>query len=260
MGWLALPYIVSGFGVGLIVGMTGVGGGSLMTPLLVLLFGMHPAAAVGTDLLYASVSKACGTAVHHIGGAVVWRIVLLLACGSVPASFATVLILRGFDVDGGALDHLISQVLGYALLVTSVSLVLRRYVLELAGDLVLEERPALQTIVTILFGALLGVLVSITSVGAGAIGVTVLVLLYPKLSLVRIVATDIAHAVPLTLVAGIGHLAIGTVDLHLLVSLLVGSVPGIAFGSYLAPRVPERVLRLLLAIILASVGGRLAIA
>ncbi len=259
LGFIGLPFVMSGFGVGFVVGLTGVGGGSLMTPLLVLLFGLNPAIAVGTDLLYAAATKACGTAVHHIGRTVEWRIVAHLAGGSLPASLATLVVLEQVGSGDAAISGLISHVLGYALLLTTLSLIFRRYVLAVAHRVSLYRRPRAQAVTTVALGAVLGALVTLSSVGAGAIGVTALVLLYPHLPIARIVGTDIAHAVPLTLVAGLGHLAIGTVDLALLASLLIGSLPGIALGSLLAPRVPERLLRFLLAAVLAVVGGRLAL-
>jgi uncharacterized protein len=256
--FIVLPYTLSGFGVGFVVGLTGVGGGSLMTPLLVLLFGFHPATAVGTDLLYASVTKTCGTAVHHIGHTVEWRVVAWLGAGSLPASLLTLLLIsRQLHSSGSAVASLISYVLGYALLLSALSLLFRRRILALAHVLSLHRRPRREAAATVLLGALLGVLVSLSSVGAGAIGVTMLVLLYPHLPIARIVGTDIAHAVPLTLVAGLGHLAVGTVDVSLLASLLIGSLPGIALGSVIASRAPERALRLLLAGVLTLVGIRL---
>ena len=213
LDFIVLPYTLSGFGVGFVVGLTGVGGGSLMTPLLVLLFGFHPATAVGTDLLYASVTKTCGTAVHHIGHTVEWQVVAWLAAGSLPASLLTLLLLsRQLHSSGSAVASLISYVLGYALLLSALSLLFRRRILALAHVLSLHRRPRREAAATVLLGALLGVLVTLSSVGAGAIGVTMLVLLYPHLPIARIVGTDIAHAVPLTLVAGLGHLAVGTVD------------------------------------------------
>jgi uncharacterized protein len=256
---IEIPYVFSGFSVGFIVGMTGVGGGSLMTPLLVLLFGIHPATAVGTDLLYAAITKSCGTAVHHIGNTVEWRVMGLLAAGSLPASLLTLLVLHHFAVNSNALGEVISYILGYALLLTVLSLIMRRYILVLARRLSVYRNPRLQAVVTILLGAILGTVVSLSSVGAGAIGVTALILIYPHLPIVRIVGTDIAHAVPLTLVAGLGHLAMGSVNLPLLASLLIGSLPGIALGSLTAPRIPEQVLRILLAAILALIGIRLVL-
>lgn len=258
--FIVLAYALSGFGVGFVVGLTGVGGGSLMTPLLVLVFGFHPATAVGTDLLYASITKTCGTAVHHIGRTVEWAVVGWLGAGSLPASLLTLLLLSRQLHNSSAVASLISYVLGYALILTALSLLFRRRILALAHMLSLHRRPRREAAATVLLGALLGVLVSLSSVGAGAIGVTMLVLLYPHLPIVRIIGSDIAHAVPLTLVAGLGHLAVGTVDVSLLASLLTGSLPGIALGSVIARRAPERALRLLLAALLALVGIRLVAA
>ena len=257
---LSLPieilYALSGLCVGFIVGMTGVGGGSLMTPLLILLFGIHPATAVGTDLLYAAVTKSAGTLVHGFNKTIEWRIVLRLACGSVPASALTIWYLSATGVQAGGTAHLLALVLGTMLVLTALSLVFRNRLRALAGSH-RELPPTPQMFLTVATGALLGVLVSISSVGAGAIGVTVLLLLYPKLPVLRIVGSDIAHAVPLTLVAGVGHWAIGDVDWHMLVALLCGSIPGILISSRIAPMVNERVVRWLLAVILAIVGARL---
>jgi uncharacterized membrane protein YfcA len=250
-------YAVSGLAVGLLVGFTGVGGGSLMTPLLVLLFGIHPATAVGTDLLYAGLTKISGSLVHNFNGAVDWKITRRLASGSAPAAILTLLALSYFGRDSKTTSEVITTVLGVALLVTAVSLIFRKWLLEKVAatvDRLTERRIAGLTVV---LGVVLGVLVSISSVGAGAIGVTVLLMLYPKLPTVRIVGSDIAHAVPLTLIAGAGHWWIGSVDWALLFSLLIGSIPGIAIGSHFASRVPDKVLRPLLAGTLALVGGRL---
>ncbi|HVH78365.1 MAG TPA: sulfite exporter TauE/SafE family protein [Stellaceae bacterium] len=252
-----LAYVASGFGVGLLVGLTGVGGGSLMTPLLVLLFGMEPRAAVGTDLLYASLTKAAGSAVHGWGGTVDWRITGRLAVGSLPAAALTI---AGLYVLGPTSKHLssvISMVLGAALILTAACVFARPALLRLMRRLApaaLTEHPAVATVV---FGVLLGVLVSISSVGAGAIGMTALIFLYPEVPIVRLVGSDIAHAVPLTLVAGLGHLMLGSIDGTVLASLLLGSVPGIVIASRVAPRVPEFVLRPALAATLALVGIRM---
>jgi uncharacterized protein len=243
MSLFSLPFVVSGFVVGFAVGLTGVGGGSLMTPILLIWFRLHP-----------------GTAVNQITHNVEWRLVGLLAAGSVPATVATVLALRHSELAGGSVSGLISHVLGFALLLTALSLVYRRYIMRISTALALNERPRVQTVATIVLGAMLGVLVSLSSVGAGAIGIAVLLVLRPRLPVARIVGSDIAHAVPLTLLAGLGHLWIGTANLPLLASLLIGSLPGIVLGSLLTPRVPERILRFLLAIILAAIGGRLVIA
>ncbi len=250
-------YTVSGFCVGALVGFTGVGGGSLMTPLLVLLFGIHPATAVGTDLLYAGLTKICGSAVHGFNGAIDWRVTRRLALGSVPAAAFALLVLSHFGVDSKGTSAAITTTLGIALILTAVTLVFRRRLLKAVVSF-MERRTAHEiSLLTTALGAILGILVSISSVGAGALGVTFLLMLYPKMPTVRIVGSDIAHAVPLTLIAGTGHWWLGSVDWRLLVSLLAGSIPGIAIGSHFASRVPERVLRPLLAGTLALIGGRL---
>jgi uncharacterized protein len=250
-------YSISGFFVGALVGLTGVGGGSLMTPLLVLLFGIHPTTAVGTDLLYAAATKAVGTGVHGASKTVDWGIVGRLAAGSVPATIVTLLILSRFEKAVGAANHLITVTLGFALIVTAVAILFRTRIVAFFQRRTGPDGPKRASGFTVLLGAILGVLVSLSSVGAGAIGVTVLLILYPTLPAAKLVGSDIAHAVPLTLIAGIGHWLIGSVDLHLLVSLLVGSVPGIIIGSLVAARVPDRVLRPILASTLALVGGKL---
>jgi uncharacterized protein len=252
-----LLYVATGFFVGLLVGQTGMGGGSLVTPILVLAFGVPPAAAVGTDLLYASITKAVGTAVHGANHTVRWPIVARLAMGSVPSTALTLLVISHFDLNSGAASGVISTVLGVMLLITAVALLFRRRLLDLGGNR-LADMPVRQTrTLTILTGAVLGVLVTISSVGAGAIGVTILLLLYPRLPMARIVGSDIAHAVPLTLVAGLGHWMLGSVNLPILGSLLLGSIPGIVLGSLFAVRVPDTVLRPVMAATLAVVGGTL---
>ena len=256
---IAWPYAFSGLLVGALVGLTGVGGGSLMTPLLVLLFGVNPSTAVGTDLLFACVTKGTGVAMHGFRGSVDWRIVRRLAAGSVPATAATVYWVAGHRHAAHAHDPVIATTLGIALILTAVGLIFRRSIVDRLAPAVetLGERP--RTLLTIALGALLGVFVSISSVGAGAIGVTVLLVLYPKLPTLKIVGSDIAHAVPLTLIAGAGHWFFGSVDVAILLSLLVGSIPGIILSSALADRVPDAVLRPLIATTLAIVGLRLAI-
>lgn len=252
-----LLYSASGLGVGLLVGLTGVGGGSLMTPLLVLLFGVHPATAVGTDLLYAAVTKATGTLVHGLKGSVQWRITGRLAMGSVPAAALTLWLLHRYGLHTERSAVLLQHVLGTALLVTSLALLFRPQLTALAARTPRTLSSTRTALLTALTGVVLGVLVSLTSVGAGAIGVTVLLLLYPRLPTSRIVGSDIAHAVPLTLVAGIGHWLLGSVDWVMLLSLLIGSLPGIMIGSHLSTRAPEALLRNLLSGVLVLVGARL---
>lgn len=231
----------------MLVGLTGVGGGSLMTPLLVLLFGFHPATAVGTDLLYASVTKTAGTFVHGKRETVDWKIVAGLASGSVPAAIVTLVLMAYFGVSGGHSALVLNFMLGGALLVTSIAVFFRPWILRWAGHHIDAMEARRVNHWTILLGAALGILVSITSVGAGALGTTALLILYPKLPVARIAGSDIAHAVPLTLIAGIGHWLMGSVDLTLMVALLAGSIPGIIVGSLLATRSSDAVLRPILA-------------
>ena len=250
-------FVISGFAVGFLVGMTGVGGGSLMTPLLILLFHVHPVTAVGTDLIYASVTKTGGSLVHGFNRTIDWRIVRRLAAGSLPASILTLASLRLLEIDQAAYSALVTKVLGVALLATAAALLMRKRLLATYSQrvgILSDERTRLYTIVT---GVVLGVLVTISSVGAGALGVTALLLLYPELPVVRIAGSDIAHAVPLTLIAGMGHVAAGGVDMTVLVSLLCGSLPGIMLASLFAPRLPDRALRIVLSVTLTLVAIRL---
>jgi uncharacterized protein len=249
-------YSLSGFAVGLLVGMTGVGGGSLMTPLLILLFGIHPATAVGTDLLSAAVTKTAGSIVHGLARSIEWPVVRRLAMGSVPATILTLGFLAVLNQSEAA-RSLITLILSAVLLLTAAVLVFRGGIVRFYRNRfpVLDDRGTASA--TVIVGAVLGVLVTISSVGAGAVGVCVLLILYPKLPMVRIVGSDIAHAVPLTFVAGMGHWMMGTVDWHIVGLLLAGSLPGIVIGSYLAVRVPEAVLRAILAGTLTALSIRL---
>lgn len=252
----ALAYPLSGLLVGLIVGLTGVGGGSLMTPLLLAL-GIHASTAVGTDLLYAAATKSVGTLVHSASDTVDWKIVRRLAFGSVPATLLTLLALHYVGTQTTEVTATIKFVLGIALLLTAVSIFFRRTLQDWVSRRMGEPTDATAAWLTTLSGVVLGVLVTLSSVGAGAVGVTVLLLLYPRIRLARIVGSDIAHAVPLTLIAGAGHWYLGDVDWALLGQLLTGSIPGILVGSYLAPRLPEGGLRPVLGAVLLLVGGKL---
>lgn len=240
----------------MLVGLTGVGGGSLMTPILILLFGVPPTAAVGTDLLYASVTKGTGTLIHGLSGTVDWTITGRLALGSIPATVVTIAVLNRIGISGQASNRFVMIVLGLALITSALGILTRHRLRRFGGrHPVLGRRwigPA-----TVVAGAVLGALVTLTSVGAGALGMTMLALLYPGTPMSRLVGSDIAHAVPLTLIAGLGHWLLGAVDWMLMVSLLLGSLPGIVIGSRLSGRIPERVLRPILATILAIVGLQL---
>ena len=249
-------YVLSGVLVGALVGFTGVGGGSLMTPILILVFGVHPSTAVGTDLLYASITKTGGSFVHGYNRTIDWRVVGLLAMGSVPFTALTILMLYVLKIDSRATQLLISNILGVALLFTAFSLLFRKPLMKWFGENVREMNPTLVRSLTILTGAVLGVLVSLSSVGAGAIGVMALVMLYPKMDARRIVGSDIAHAVPLTLMAGLGHSFLGTINWHILVSLLAGSIPAIIVASIASARTSDTVVRVSLAVVLLLVVVR----
>jgi uncharacterized membrane protein YfcA len=251
-------YSLSGFAVGLLVGMTGVGGGALMTPILIMLFGIHPATAVGTDLLYAAATKTGGSLVHGFARSIDWRVVGRLATGSVPATILTLAVLSHFNLSGEAARNLITFVLSVALFLTAFVLVFGHSIVAVYRARVAQDDARTTVANTIIVGAVLGCLVSISSVGAGAMGVIALVLLYPQLPVAKIVGSDIAHAVPLTLIAGVGHWMMGSVDWAIIGSLLAGSLPGIFVGSYFAIRIPERALRLVLASVLFVVATRIA--
>ena len=249
-------YVISGVLVGALVGFTGVGGGSLMTPLLILVFGVHPASAVGTDLLYAAATKTAGTAVHGFNKTIDWKVVARLAAGSIPMTILTIAFLYWLGIDNKTTQSIITKVLGFALLITSLSLFMRGSLMRLYEKRIGVLDAAIVAPLTIATGAVLGFLVTLSSVGAGAIGVTALVFLYPAMPAKRIVGTDIAHAVPLTLLAGLGHSVLGTIDLHILGSLLVGSIPAIVVASMLSNKVPEKAIRIALAIVLLAVCAR----
>lgn len=254
MDWL---YTLSGFFVGLIVGVTGVGGGSLMTPLLVLFFGVSPATAVGTDLLYASITKSVGGWVHTAKGSVDWQVVKLLALGSIPAALITIASFKVLALEEKTLRSLVTSVLSVALLATAAVLLLKDWIKKISqreDGTVYELHHRYLPAATIATGVVVGVLVTISSVGAGVLGTVAILFLYPRMAAVKVVGTDIVHAVPLTAVAGVGHMALGTVDFVLLGSLLLGSLPGIYIGSHLSAKVPENVLRPLLATMLLIIG------
>ena len=255
-------FVFAGFSVGLVVGLTGVGGGSLMTPLLIFVFGVKPHLAIGTDLLFAAFTKMGGTVSLARARMVDWRIVGQVAAGSLPASLAMLYVLQRLGPADPHTQTLMTTTLGVALLLTASATfykVLRGKALpaSISPEQVAHATRARHWALPVLFGAVVGALVTLTSVGAGAIGVIVLMLLYPALPLPRIVAADIAHAVPLTLVAGLGHASIGSVDWPLLLKLLAGSLPGIWLGTQLMRKTPERVVRSILSMLLAYAGAKL---
>ena len=245
--------VVSGFAVGLIVGVTGVGGGSLMTPLLMSVFKLSPALAIGTDLWFAAITKSGGAWAHHRHGHVDYRIAGLLLLGSLPATLGMITLMHFTGITKGWAASL-TVALGVALLLTAVAVAYRQVWTVLGLRLEHWLPPRRRAVFTVAAGALLGVLVSLSSIGAGAIGATLILLLYPRLPAHRVVGTDIAHAVPLTLVAGIGHATLGHVDWVLLGSLLVGSLPGIWLGAQLTRSLPERLVRAFLSLALVAAG------
>ncbi|MEY5099708.1 MAG: hypothetical protein RJA36_2427 [Pseudomonadota bacterium] len=265
-----IGFVIAGFAVGLIVGLTGVGGGSLMTPILIFFFGVKPYMAIGTDLLFAAFTKAGGTLSLMKKRLVPWPVVGQLCAGSIPAALATLYTLHELGTASGQVQKLMTTTLGCALLLTAAATLFKALrmrkppvrVMNSQGPVTpIGETPAAMRArhwsLPVLFGALIGSLVTLTSVGAGAIGVTVLLVLFPLLPLPRIIAADIAYAVPLTLVAGLGHASLGSVDWPLLLKLLAGSLPGIWLGAQLINKTPERVVRSLLALLLAYAGTKL---
>ncbi|WHZ11896.1 MAG: Putative sulfate permease [Burkholderiaceae bacterium] len=255
-------FIAAGFFVGLVVGLTGVGGGSLMTPLLIFFFRLKPHLAIGTDLLFAAITKFGGSIALARARTIAWPVVGWTALGSIPAALLTLAVLRHLGPANAAVQQAMTTTLGGALLLTAAATLYKALAgrgaqrRPDAGAAVLLTTPRQRTL-TVLFGVVIGTLVTLTSVGAGAIGMVVLILLYPTLPLARLVAADIAHAVPLTLVAGLGHASLGSVDWALLALLLAGSLPGIWLGSALTRRTPERLVRSLLSLLLAYAGAKL---
>ena len=242
--------ILGGFVVGFLVGMTGVGAGSLMTPFLIAKIGVSPTLAVGTDLLFASITKASAAWPHHTFGNVNWRLVGWLATGSVPGSLAMLGLLRYLDPDTSSMSLVIKEALVVALLLSSLAILIYPIITRGGSQVVEPTNVPVRRLPTLLLGLVLGSVVTLTSVGAGAIGVVILTLLYPTLKTPRLIGTDVVHAVPLTLVSGLGHMSIGNASFALLALLLAGSLPGIAIGSRLTGILPDWVLRISLSVIL----------
>lgn len=250
-------YIVAGATVGFIVGLTGIGGGALMTPLL-LLFGFPPATAIGTDLMYAGITKASGAWAHFKQGHVQWNILKPLMAGSISATIITGWALHHLFDSSEQYSHVLTSVLGVMLLVTATVILFRSVIQKWSSGLLTNGGNSITTI-TFISGAVLGTLVTLSSVGAGAIGTALLMILYPTLKSGHVVGTDIVHAVPLTLIAGFIHLYLGHVDFMLLGALLLGSIPAIQVSSRLAKRLPDEILRRLLASLLLLLGLKYAL-
>ena len=255
---MSIAFAFSGFLVGALVGFTGVGGGSLMTPILILLFGVHPLSAVGTDLMFAAATKTVGARVHAYWGNIDWKVVGLLALGSVPGALGTIAVMSRLPAQSPALTHIVTVAIGIVMVLAAAGLLFGQTAGRFAARVGRMRRlaaPALRPGFTVFLGLVLGILVSMTSVGAGAIGIVVLRVLYSSMPTIRLVGSDIAHAVPLTLLAGSGHWMMGDVDFALLASLLIGSIPGIVLASRFAHLVPEDVLRRLLGSVLLVVAA-----
>lgn len=264
----SLEYILAGVFVGFCVGVTGVGGGSLMTPILISLFRIEPHIAIGTDLLYAAISKFCGSFVHAKKLNIVWPIVIWLAIGSIPASLATTWVLEHYLSQSTHYKAVLTMVLGFMLMLTGISIVFRNHVeaffrrigkqttLVQANDDIDIQHIQLKDkkVYIALMGVVLGVFVTLSSVGAGAFGVMALIIMFPNLPMIRIIGSDVAHAVLLTLVAGMGHMSSGNVDFSLLGWLLVGSIPAIVIGTLISSRLPEKIIRKILGITLFALG------
>ncbi|MCU4386504.1 sulfite exporter TauE/SafE family protein [Acinetobacter haemolyticus] len=258
-----IEFILAGVLVGFCVGITGVGGGSLMTPILISLFKIEPHIAIGTDLLYASISKFCGSLVHAKKLNIVWPIVIWLALGSIPASFATTWVLEHHLSQSTHYKSVLTMVLGVMLTLTGISIIFRAQIEKFfdrfrnreQADME-SEQHALQhkRRYILIMGVVLGILVTLSSVGAGAFGIMALVLMFPNLPMIRIIGSDVVHAVLLTAVAGLGHMSSGNVDFSLLMWLLVGSIPAIVVGTLISSRLPERFIRKILGITLFALG------
>ncbi|EHU2142988.1 sulfite exporter TauE/SafE family protein [Acinetobacter baumannii] len=259
----AFEFILAGMLVGFCVGITGVGGGSLMTPILIGLFRIEPHIAIGTDLLYAAISKFCGSMVHAKKLNIVWPIVLWLAVGSIPASFGTAWVLEHYLSQSTHYKAVLTMVLGFMLTLTGVSIIFRTWIEKFFNKFrnkentqTENEQLAVQNKRTyiVIMGIILGVFVTLSSVGAGAFGIMALVIMFPNLPMIRIIGSDVVHAVLLTLVAGLGHMSAGNVDFVLLMWLLVGSIPAIIIGTLISSRMPERLIRKILGITLFALG------
>ncbi|MBP6113592.1 MAG: sulfite exporter TauE/SafE family protein [Acinetobacter sp.] len=260
----SIEYILAGVLVGFCVGVTGVGGGSLMTPILITLFKIEPHIAIGTDLLYAAISKFFGSVVHAKKLNIVWPIVIWLAVGSIPASIATTWVLDNYLSQSTHYKAILTMVLGFMLTITGISIVFRtqverffsRFGKPMTNEDIDQQRERLKSkrLQIALMGIVLGIFVTLSSVGAGAFGIMALIIMFPNLPMIRIIGSDVVHAVLLTLVAGMGHMSSGNVDFELLMWLLIGSIPAIIVGTLVSSRLPEKIIRKILGITLFALG------
>lgn len=260
----AINFILAGILVGFCVGVTGVGGGSLMTPILISVFKIEPHIAIGTDLLYAAISKSAGSIVHAKKMNIVWPIVIWLAVGSIPASFVTTWVLEHYLSQSTHYKAMLTMVLGFMLTLTGISIVFRTQIERFFDKYRKQEQQIEREDIAelakkkrayiIIMGIVLGVFVTLSSVGAGAFGIMALVVMFPLLPMIRIIGSDVVHAVLLTLVAGLGHMSSGNVDFTLLMWLLVGSIPAIIVGTLVSSKLPERLIRRILGVTLFIIG------
>lgn len=260
---MEIAYSFAGLVVGIIVGLTGIGGGALMTPILIVVFGIPPVTAVSTDLLYAAITKFGGSITYTRKKLVEWRVVLLLLSGSIPGALFTLNYLEGL---GGLekIEHLMNITLGVSLVLTSIAVFfrskIRNAVVKLKGTAFEKLGRRYRPYVTLLMGIVLGSLVTLSSVGAGALGTALLIVLYPRMSMQSIVGTDLVHAVVLTGIAGAGHYSMGNVDLWLLLYLVIGSLPGVFLGSHLGSKLSPRVIQPIMGTLLLAIGMRFVLA
>jgi len=260
---MELAYIFAGLVVGFIVGLTGIGGGALMTPALIVIFGIPPVVAVSTDLLYAAITKCGGTWNYARQKLVQWKVVILLLAGSIPGSLVTLHYLKGLE-SLQSIEQLMNLTLGVSLVLTSVAIFFRGQIRDQVlkhqdtrlASVMRKWRPT----ITVVMGVLLGGLVTLSSVGAGALGTALLVLLYPRMSMPMIVGTDLVHAVVLTGVAGAGHYGMGNVDMTLLIYLLIGSLPGVMLGSHFGVRLSPKLMQPIMGSLLLAIGIRFVLA
>lgn len=256
---MEIAYSFAGLVVGIIVGLTGIGGGALMTPILIVVFGIPPVTAVSTDLLYAAITKFGGSITYTRKKLVEWRVVLLLLGGSIPGALFTLNYLDGL---GGLekIEHLMNITLGVSLVLTSIAVFfrtkIRNSVVKLKGTAFEKHGRRYRPYITLLMGIVLGSLVTLSSVGAGALGTAMLIVLYPRMSMQSIVGTDLVHAVVLTGIAGAGHYSMGNVDLWLLLYLVIGSLPGVFLGSHLGSKLPAKVIQPIMGTLLLAIGMR----